>query len=148
MSDFSPSAFLVKDLALPRWEWQFFSEVFFKVPFTKLYLHSYLWLAGSSLLHAGFLQLWRVGAILSLWCSGFSLVWLLLLRSTGFTSVALVVEYRLGCPWHVGSSWIRNGTHVPCIGGRILHHWTSGEVSSIRFLSPVTASSRGQVCFS
>ena len=29
VSDFSPSAFLVKDLALPRWEWQFFSEVFF-----------------------------------------------------------------------------------------------------------------------
>ena len=39
--------------------------------------------AGSSLLRAGFLQLWRVGATLKLWCVGFSLQWLLLLRSMG-----------------------------------------------------------------
>ena len=38
---------------------------------------------GSSLLHVGFLQLWRAGGYSSLQCAGFSLRWLLLLWSTG-----------------------------------------------------------------
>ena len=69
----------------------------------------------------------------SLWCTGFSLQWLLLLRSTGsrhagFGSCGLrVLDYRLssygtglGAPWHVGSFRTRARTHVPCIGRRIL----------------------------
>ena len=30
--------------------------------------------------------------------------------------------------WHVGSSHIREGTRVPCIGRQILSHWTMREV--------------------
>ena len=30
--------------------------------------------------------------------------------------------------WHVGSSWIRYRTHVPCIGRQILNHWTTRKV--------------------
>ena len=29
---------------------------------------------------------------------------------------------------HVGSSQTRDQTHVPCIGGLILNHWTTGPV--------------------
>ena len=34
----------------------------------------------------------------------------------------------LVAPWHVGSSWIRDRTRVPCIGRRILNHCTTREV--------------------
>ena len=30
--------------------------------------------------------------------------------------------------WHMGSSWTRYQTHVPCIGRQILNHWTTREV--------------------
>ena len=30
-------------------------------------------------------------------------------------------------PWHMGSSWIRDGTHVSCIGRQILYCGTTGE---------------------
>ena len=33
----------------------------------------------------------------------------------------------LVAPWHVGSSWIRDQTSVPCIGRWILNHWTTRE---------------------
>ena len=51
-----------------------------------IYLFGY---AGSSLLHACFLQLQQAGAILQLWCADFSLWWLLL-WSTGSRCVASV----------------------------------------------------------
>ena len=35
---------------------------------------------------------------------------------------------------HVGSSWTRDQTYVPCIGRQILNHWTTREVLSYRFL--------------
>ena len=31
-------------------------------------------------------------------------------------------------PQHVGSSWTRDGAHVPCIGRLISNHWTTREV--------------------
>ena len=34
----------------------------------------------------------------------------------------------LVAPPHVGSSQTRDRTPVPCIGRRILNHWTTGEV--------------------
>ena len=51
-------------------------------------------------------------------------------------------------PWHVGSSQTRVRTCVPCIGRRILNHWTSREVPNVTFegdksLTPV---SRVQPC--
>ena len=33
----------------------------------------------------------------------------------------------LVAPWHVGSSWTRAQTHVPCIGRRILNHCATRE---------------------
>ena len=42
--------------------------------------------AGSLVLHAGFLWLWQAGCTLWLHCRDFSLLWLLLLRSTGGAS--------------------------------------------------------------
>ena len=82
------------------------------------------------------------------WCSGFSLVWLVLLQSRGFRRVAQWLwSTGLVIPWHVKSSWIRNGTRVPCIGGQILHHRTTGEVPSMRFLITGPASSGGHACF-
>ena len=54
------------------------------------------------------------GGYSSLRCMGFSLQWLLLLRSTGLVA-----------PRHVGSSWTRDWTRVPCIGRRILNHCAS-----------------------
>ena len=64
--------------------------------------------------------------------------WLLLLHSMGYRvrglqylwymgSVAAV--HRLCSPRHVGSSWTRDQTSVPCIGRRILNHWATREVS-------------------
>ena len=34
----------------------------------------------------------------------------------------------LVAPWHVGSSWTRAGTRVPCIGRWILNHCATREV--------------------
>ena len=33
----------------------------------------------------------------------------------------------LEAPWHAGSSWIRDQTHVSCIGRWILYHWATRE---------------------
>ena len=55
----------------------------------------------------------------SLWCVGFSSRWLLL--STGSRHVGLVA------PRHVGSSWTRAQTRVPCLGRRILNHCATRE---------------------
>ena len=71
-----------------------------------------------------------------LWCTGFSLRWLLSLRSTGsrragFSSCgSRALERRLSscdAPWHVGSSRKRARTCVPCIGRWILNHCTTRE---------------------
>ena len=41
----------------------------------------------------------------------------------------------LVAPRYVGSSWTRDGTHVPCIGRWILNHWTTREVLLFPFLT-------------
>ena len=82
-------------------------------------------------------------------CVGFSLWWLLLLRSTGsrrpgFSSCgarASVVAARglslwhtgLVAPWHVGPSRTTDWTRVPCIGRRIFNHCATREVPHISF---------------
>ena len=76
-----------------------------------------------------------------LWCAGFSLRWLLWLRSTGSrpqaqqlwlagSRVQTQQLWRMGlvAPRHVGSSWTRAQTCVPCIGRQILNHCTTREV--------------------
>ena len=83
---------------------------------------------GSLLLHMGFL--WSLcsfrGYSLLRW-AGFSLRWLLLLRSTGSRCAGLVV------PWHVGSFRTKARSHVPCIGRWILNHWATREVPGYSF---------------
>ena len=85
----------------------------------------------------------------------FSLRWLLLLWSTGSRHVGFsccgmqaqqlwLVGSRaqaqqlwltgLVAPWHVGSSWTRARTCVPCIGRRILNHCATREVPAPAFL--------------
>ena len=82
-------------------------------------------------------------------CVGFSLQWLLLLRSTGsrcagFSSCVTQAQYMwhtgsraqaqylwhtgLAAPRHVGSSWMRARTRVSCIGRQILNHCATREV--------------------
>ena len=78
----------------------------------------------------------------SLQCMGFSLWWLLLLRSTGsrhagFSSCGTWAQqlWRMGLvtPRHVGSSRTRARTHVPCISRQILNHCTTREVPMLPF---------------
>ena len=87
------------------------------------------------------------GGYSSLRCTGFSLRWLLLLRSmgsrhTGFSSDSWALERRLSScgsralvtPRHVGSSQTRARTRVPCIGRRILNHCATREAPSLLYL--------------
>ena len=95
------------------------------------------------------------GGYSSLWCTGFSLQWLLLLRSTGsrlagFSSCGMRAQQlwlagpraqtqQLWCMGlvasrHVGSSWTRARTCVPCIDRQILNHCTTREVPKRVFL--------------
>ena len=82
------------------------------------------------------------GGYSSLWCVGFSLRWLLLLRSTGtrregFSSCGARAQqlWRTGlvAPRHVGFSWSRARTCVPCVGRRILNHCATREAPSFFF---------------
>ena len=78
---------------------------------------------------------------------GLLFAWLLLLWSTGSRACISVVvahwlsscsswalEHRfelwhtgLVAPWHMGSSWTRDRTHVSCIGGWTLYHSATWE---------------------
>ena len=35
--------------------------------------------------------------------------------------------------WHVGSSWTRDRTHVPCIGRQIRNPWTTYKIQIVIF---------------
>ena len=61
--------------------------------------------------------------------AGFWLRWLLLFWSTGSRAHRLQGLQHTGLValQHVGSSWTRGRTHVPCIGRRILNPWTTKE---------------------
>ena len=60
---------------------------------------------------------------------GFSLWWLLLLRSTSSRVQRLQELWCVGfiALWHLESSQTRDQTHVPCIGWLILNHWATRE---------------------
>ena len=89
------------------------------------------------------------GALLQLQCAGYSLRWLPLLWSTGFSSCGMwapqlqLVGSRvlaqqlwhmgLVAPWHVGSFETRDRTHVPSISSQILNHWTIREALFLVF---------------
>ena len=42
-------------------------------------------------------------------------------------SGSVAVHTGLAALRHVGSSWARDRTHVPCIARRIVKHWTTRE---------------------
>ena len=100
----------------------------------KNYLFIYLCLYFVLVAAQAFLQLQRVGATLQLWCAGFSKQCLLLSWSTGSRVHGLWQLQLLGTRtqaqqlWymgpvalrHVGSSWIRDQTHVYCTGRQTL----------------------------
>ena len=44
----------------------------------------------------------------------------------------------LVAPRHVGSSWTRARTRVPCVGRRILNHCATREAPELAFLKPQT----------
>ena len=90
----------------------------------------------------------------SLRCVGFSLQWSLLLWSIGSRCVGLsgcgtraqqpwladcrAQAQQLRCtglvaPWHVGSSWTRARTLVPCTGGRVPNHCATREALWLTF---------------
>ena len=107
---------------------------FFINPFIYLFIFGVHWVFvtahGLSLVVAS-------GGHYSLWCTGFSLRWLLLLwstgsRHTGFSScvtraqqLCLTGSVTLR---HVGSSQTRARTLIPCTGRWILSHYTTREV--------------------
>ena len=123
--------------------------------FFKLYIYLFIYgRIGSSLLHAGFLQLQRVGATLhcgarASHCGGFSCcgarslgAWASVVVAHGLQQLWLVGSraqaqqlWRTGlvAPRHVGSSRTRARTHVPCIGRQILNHCTTREVPRDNF---------------
>ena len=49
-------------------------------------------------------------------------------------------------PPHVGSSWTRDRTCVPCIGRRILIHYTTREVLGFNILKRIRAQQLGHSC--
>ena len=87
---------------------------------TSKYLF-YIWL-GWILVCTGFLWLWQVGAALT------AVVSLVVepgaVERAGFSSCGA----HLVPLWCVGSSWVRDGSCVPCIGRWILNHWTTREI--------------------
>ena len=55
-------------------------------------------------------------------------------RDPGLLFIAF--EHGLVALRHVGSSWTRDRTHVPCISRRVVNRWTTAEVLPAKFPSP------------
>ena len=121
-------------------------------PFLK-YLFIYFWLCWVFIAARGLSLVATSRGYSSLRCSGFSLQWLLLLwstgsRHTGFSSCGIQVQqlWLVGSRvqaqqlwhtgpvalWHVGSSWARARTRVPCIG-RIHNHCATSKALFFRY---------------
>ena len=82
----------------------------------------------------------------SLQCMGFSLRWLPLLQSIGSRVHRIqqcgswALENQLWYTglvgsWCVGSSWIRDQTHISCVGRWILYHCTTRKAPDQKYLS-------------
>ena len=90
------------------------------------------------------------GGYPSLWCTGFSLLWLLLWRSMGSRVHGLQQLWHMSLValQHVKSSRIRDKNHVPCVGRQILNHWTSKEaqISPLKlFFSKILSNLKNQL---
>ena len=63
-----------------------------------------------------------------------------LLQNTGCSARASgVVAHGLSCPMACRSSWAKDQSCVPCIGRRILNHWTTREVLGQIFRSGIAS---------
>ena len=95
-----------------------------------LFFIFYLWLHWVFIAACGFSLVAESSGYSSLQCTGFSLWWLLLLRSVGSRACGHLYLWVTGsvAARHVGSSWTRDQTHVPCIGRWILNHWITREL--------------------
>ena len=91
--------------------------------------------------------------VLASHCSGLSFSGAWTLGGTGSVAAAPrlytgseVVVHRLSCPRYVGSSWIRDWTHVSCAGRRILYHWATRDAQcslNIMSFASIRSSQRG-----
>ena len=100
---------------------------------------------GSSLLHSGFLQLWRVGLIFAVVCRlltvvasrvvvrGLQACRLQQLQHMGLVVVALGLQSAGSVVVTHGFRCSRDPTGVPCIARQILNHWTVREVPRHHF---------------
>ena len=100
------------------------------------FIYIYFWLRWVFVAARGLSLVVASGGYSSLRRAGFSLQRLLLLRSTGSrhagssscgTQAQQLWRMGLVALRHVGSSWTRVCTHVPCIGRRILNHCATRE---------------------
>ena len=93
-----------------------------------IYLFTYFWLGW--VVAARGLSLVAVSrGYSSLQCAGFSLWWLLLLRSMGSRRAgSVVVAHGLSCSTACGIFLDQGSTRVPCIGRQILNHCATREV--------------------
>ena len=113
----------------------YFLNGFFLPSFLPFFLSS--WLRWVSVAARGLSLVAVSGGYSLLWCTAFSLRWLLLLQSTGsrragFSSCGMWAQ-QLWCtglvaPRHVGSSQTGSRTHVPFPGRWILNHCATREV--------------------
>ena len=88
----------------------------------------------SSLQGAGFSPGW----LLLLWSMGSRVCWLELWFPGSRAQAQLRWLTGLAAPQQVGSSWIRDGTHVSCSRRQILYHWATRE--ALHFLDFLTVS--------
>ena len=125
-------------------KWQYYIDFFLRGIFLfYINLFIYLWLHWVFIAVRSLSLAAVSGGYSSLRCVGFSLWWLLLLRSmgsrrAGFSSYGMRVQYLwhtgLVAPQHVGSSWTRAQTHVPCFTRQILNHCVTSGVPMWNFL--------------
>ena len=109
--------------SLTRCWWLF---LFFKI---FIYLFIYFWLRWVFVAACGLSVVAASGDYSWLQWAGFSLWWLLLLRSMGSRCVgSVVVAHGLSCSTACGIFPDRARTHVPCIGRQILNHCATREV--------------------
>ena len=117
--------------------------------FKNNFIYLFLAVTWSWWLHRLFSSCGERGLLPSWWGAGFSLRWLLLLRSTGSRvhgyreSWSVALKHRLSscdtglvAPWHMGSSQVRDRTRVSCFDRRILYHWAIRKaplLSSVHF---------------
>ena len=116
--------------------------------FLIYFIFIYFWLCWAFVAARGLSPVAESGGHSSLQCTGFSLRWLLLLQSmgsrcTGFSSRGVQAQQlwlagsraqaRQLWPMgpvalrHMGSSWTRARTHVPCVGRQTPNHCATRE---------------------